>query len=78
MMTDPIADMLTRIRIAITVERPHVDIPLSHVKRGWRKSSNVRATSGIGRRSMANRQIVADRIEIWSQRRESDSPRKAG
>ncbi|HMP79654.1 MAG TPA: 30S ribosomal protein S8 [Pirellulaceae bacterium] len=34
MMTDPIADMLTRIRNAITVERPHVDIPLSHVKRG--------------------------------------------
>lgn len=34
MMTDPIADMLTRIRNAIRVERPHVDIPLSHVKRG--------------------------------------------
>jgi len=34
MMTDPIADMLTRIRNAIRVERPHVDIPLSKVKRG--------------------------------------------
>ncbi len=34
MMTDPIADMLTRIRNAITVERPHVDIPSSKVKRG--------------------------------------------
>ncbi len=34
MMTDPIADMLTRIRNAVRVERPHVDIPLSHVKRG--------------------------------------------
>ena len=34
MMTDPIADMLTRIRNAIRVERPHVDIPLSNVKRG--------------------------------------------
>jgi small subunit ribosomal protein S8 len=34
MMTDPIADMLTRIRNAITVERPHVDIPTSKVKRG--------------------------------------------
>lgn len=34
MLTDPIADMLTRIRNAIRVERPHVDIPLSKVKRG--------------------------------------------
>ena len=34
MMTDPIADMLTRIRNAVRVERPQVDIPLSKVKRG--------------------------------------------
>ena len=34
MMTDPIADMLTRIRNAVCVERPHVDMPLSKVKRG--------------------------------------------
>jgi small subunit ribosomal protein S8 len=34
MMTDPIADMLTRLRNAVRVERPHVDIPLSKVKRG--------------------------------------------
>ena len=34
MMTDPIADMLTRIRNAVRVERPHVDVPLSKVKRG--------------------------------------------
>lgn len=34
MMTDPIADMLTRIRNAVTVERPQVDIPLSKVKLG--------------------------------------------
>jgi small subunit ribosomal protein S8 len=34
MMTDPIADMLTRIRNGVRVERPHVDIPLSKVKRG--------------------------------------------
>ncbi len=33
-MTDPIADMLTRIRNAVRVERPHVDLPLSKVKRG--------------------------------------------
>lgn len=34
MMTDPIADMLTRIRNAVRVERPNVEMPLSHVKRG--------------------------------------------
>ncbi len=34
MMTDPIADMLTRIRNAVSVERPSVDMPLSKVKRG--------------------------------------------
>ncbi len=34
MMTDPIADMLTRIRNGVRVERPHVEMPLSKVKRG--------------------------------------------
>ncbi len=34
MMNDPIADMLTRIRNAVNVERQQVDIPLSNVKRG--------------------------------------------
>ncbi len=34
MMTDPIADMMTRIRNAVRVERSHVDMPLSRVKRG--------------------------------------------
>ena len=34
MMTDPIADMLTRIRNAVRIERPYVYIPVSKVKRG--------------------------------------------
>ncbi len=34
MLTDPIADMLTRIRNAVRVERPHVDVPTSRVKVG--------------------------------------------
>lgn len=34
MMTDPIADMLTRIRNAVSVERQYVDVPLSRVKVG--------------------------------------------
>ena len=33
-MTDPIADMLTRIRNAVRIERPDVGMPLSKVKRG--------------------------------------------
>ena len=32
MMTDPIADLLTRIRNAVRVERPYVDIPFSRMK----------------------------------------------
>lgn len=34
MMTDPIADMLTRIRNAVRIERPTVELPVSKVKRG--------------------------------------------
>ncbi len=34
MMTDPIADMLTRIRNAVRIERPAVEMPLSKVKKG--------------------------------------------
>lgn len=34
MMTDPIADMLTRIRNAVLVEHPVVAMPLSKVKKG--------------------------------------------
>ena len=34
MMTDPIADMMTRIRNAIQIERVHVDIPSSKIKIG--------------------------------------------
>ncbi len=34
MMTDPIADMLTRIRNAVRVERPQVEMPSSKLKEG--------------------------------------------
>ncbi len=34
MMTDPVADMLTRIRNALLIERPFVDIPCSKLKIG--------------------------------------------
>ena len=32
MMTDPLADMLTRIRNAVRIERPLVDMPVSKFK----------------------------------------------
>jgi small subunit ribosomal protein S8 len=34
MVTDPVADMLTRIRNAVAIERPFVDIPVSKEKKG--------------------------------------------
>ena len=34
MMTDPIADMLTRIRNAVRIEKPLVEMPASNVLRG--------------------------------------------
>ncbi len=34
MMTDPIADMLTRIRNAVRIERGAIEMPLSKVKHG--------------------------------------------
>ncbi len=34
MMTDPIADMLTRIRNAVRIEKPVVDMPSSNVRKG--------------------------------------------
>jgi small subunit ribosomal protein S8 len=34
MMTDPIADMLTRIRNAVRIERPFVEMPTSRIRRG--------------------------------------------
>lgn len=34
MMSDPIADMLTRIRNAVSVERPTVEMPTSKLKTG--------------------------------------------
>jgi small subunit ribosomal protein S8 len=33
MMTDPLADMLTRLRNAIRIERPAVDVPMSALKK---------------------------------------------
>jgi len=34
MMTDPIADMLTRIRNAVRIERPTVEMPTSKLRKG--------------------------------------------
>ena len=34
MMTDPVADMLTRIRNAVRIERPFVEMPTSNLRKG--------------------------------------------
>ncbi len=34
MMTDPVADLLTRIRNAVSIERPYVEMPHSRLKQG--------------------------------------------
>ena len=34
MLSDPMADMLTRIRNAVAIERPYVDMPYSRTKQG--------------------------------------------
>ena len=51
MMTDPIADMLTRIRNAVRVERPTVDVPFSKVKRGLADVLKKKDSFGIGEKS---------------------------
>jgi len=32
MMTDPVADLLTRVRNAVSIERPYVEVPYSKLK----------------------------------------------
>ena len=49
MMTDPIADMLTRIRNANRIERPAVDMPATHLKQKSCKCSRKKASSWITR-----------------------------
>ena len=48
MMTDPIADMLTRIRNAVRVEKPFVDIPSSRFKRGIPSFGLIEESRGFG------------------------------
>jgi hypothetical protein len=55
MMTDPIADMLTRIRNAVRVEHTTVELPLSKVKKGWPRCSSAKAIFGTSRRSATSR-----------------------
>ena len=44
-MTDPIADMLTRIRNAVTAKHTRVDMPASRLKAESRASCRTKATS---------------------------------
>src|SRR6185436_4075277 len=63
MMTDTIADMLTRIRNAVRVERPHVTMPLSKVKRGL---ADVLKREGYiwGYQEVAGEQVPELRLEL--------------
>ena len=78
-MTDPIADMLTRIRNAVRVERPHVDMPLSKVKRGLaevlKREGYIWDLGGSRRRARPAELRIA--LEVRPQRRAGDPPHPA-
>ncbi|MEZ6105930.1 MAG: 30S ribosomal protein S8 [Pirellulaceae bacterium] len=63
MMTDPIADMLTRIRNAVRVERPFVGNDGLESHAAWRKCSNARGSFGATRKSRSPHQSHL-RIEL--------------
>ena len=78
MMTDPIADMLTRIRNAVRVERPHVDMPLSKVKRGLaevlKREGYIWDWEEVDGEPVSR---AADRPEVRPQRRARDPAHQA-
>ena len=78
MMTDPIADMLTRIRNAVRVERSTVEMPASKVKRGL---AEVLKREGYiwdwAEVEAAAEQSVAAGAEVRTQRRARDSAPQA-
>ena len=43
-ITDPIADLLTRIRNASTAKHPSVEIPASNMKKADRKSTRLNSS----------------------------------
>ena len=70
MMTDPIADMLTRIRNAVRVERPNVTCRCRRSSAAWPKCSSAKATSGTSKKSSSEPvPQLRLRAEIWPQRR---------
>ena len=81
MMTDPIADMLTRIRNAVRVERPIVEMPLSKVKRGLAEVLKREGYIWDWREEEADgqaRQAAVHRPEVRPQRRARDPAHQAG
>ena len=79
MMTDPIADMLTRIRNAVRVERPHVDMPAVEGEARPRRGAQARRLHlGLSRKSKREPgQPAADRPEVRPQRRARDPAHQA-
>ena len=68
MMTDPIADMLTRIRNASRIERPWVDMPATHLKQRIAQVSAERDGARAVERAGALRQDP--RVKAASRNRE--------
>jgi large subunit ribosomal protein L6 len=74
MHSDPIADMLTRIRNAAAIAAPHVDVPTSKFKRALASSWCARATSSRrGRHQRAGHPAPAHRPEVRAEA-QSDHP----
>ncbi len=78
MMTDPIADMLTRIRNAVRIERSTVEMPASKVKRGLaevlKREGYIWDWAEVEAQPINHLRHGA---EVRSQRRTRDSPPEA-
>ena len=80
MMTDPIADMLTRIRNAVSVERPNVEMPISKVKRGVAQVLEREGYIWGWKEKQIDGQTISQleiELKYGPKRRKSDSPRQA-
>lgn len=62
MMTDPIADMLARIRNASLVKKPIVDIPFSKLK--WELARVLSSTGFVGEVSRVEEETTRPQVRI--------------
>jgi hypothetical protein len=76
MMTDPIADMLTRIRNAVRIERTILDMPASNMRRGIAQVLKEGLYLGLRRDRYAPGQDAPAPHEIRPQRGAADQPHR--